>query len=133
PDGACCQPGSHRKVTHDTASLGASACTPGVHPPGAEPLDPGIIFIIICSKSPAPSATQRLAERDQALKARQLVLRELVPGGIEGSLQLQQRQEVARAPLVTHPGALERAFALIDVAPLEFFDGPEVLQGRERL
>src|SRR5205823_838873 len=42
----------------------------------------------------------------------------------------------ANSRKVTHdtvsPGALERAFALIDVAPLEFFDGPEVLQGRER-
>src|SRR5207302_8072922 len=53
-----------------------------------------IFFIGMGSKSPAPSATQRLAERDQAVKARQLVLRELVPGGIERSLQLEQRQEV---------------------------------------
>src|SRR5207237_6312983 len=85
------------------------------------------------SKSPAPSATQRLAERDQAVKARQLVLRELVPGGIERSLQLEQRQEVPRAPLVPHPGTFERTFALVDVDPLELFNGLQVLESRKCL
>ena len=67
------------------------------------------------------------------MKARQLVLRELVPGGIERSLQLEQRQEVPRAPLVPHPGTFERTFALVDVDPLELFNGLQVLESRKCL
>src|SRR5947208_7081432 len=132
-DGACWHPANSRKVTHDTVSPGAGADAPGVHPPGAERLDRRITFIDIGFKLPAPSATQRLAERDQAVKARQLVLRELVPGGIERSLQLEQRQEVPRAPLVPHPGTFERTFAFVDVDPLELFNGLQVLESRKCL
>ena len=80
-----------------------------------------------------PAATQRLAQRHERLQARQAVLCELVTGGIQSALRLQQRQKVPGSPLIAQLRPLKGAFALCHAALLEFTHRVQVLDGGERL
>ena len=82
-----------------------------------------------CGGRCIPAATECLAQRHERLKARQAVLRELVPGCIQSALRFQQREKVARSPLIAQLRSLESALALRYVPLLEFAHRVEVLHG----
>src|SRR5262249_29372057 len=81
----------------------------------------------------APSATERLAQRDEGLQPRQLVLRELVARRVQAALRFQEREEISGAALVAQAGALEGALALRETPLLELAFSLEVLQRAERV